>query len=86
MWHGRFRGFGSGIMLIYNNMDERIFKSDAKSLVDMMFNIKLFKDDVTRDSMNEMEDFINYLLSSRYDTYVKFHKISERIAALPKCQ
>ena len=50
-------------------MDEKIFKQDAKQIVDLAFDTKLFKDEVTRDNMNSFEDLIGFLLKSRYESY-----------------
>jgi hypothetical protein len=58
-------------------MKEELFKNDAKQIVDMVFESKLFKDDVTRNDMNAIEDFISYLLQSRYDSYLKLKNILE---------
>lgn len=60
-------------------MEEKIFKSDAKQIVDMAFDNKLFKDEITRDDMNSFEDLINYLLSSRFDSYKRIHDLTTRI-------
>ena len=56
-------------------MDEKIFKQDAKQIVDLAFNEKLFKDDITRDDMNSFEELINFLLSSRYESYKRAEKL-----------
>jgi hypothetical protein len=37
-------------------MDDKIFKQDAKSIVDLAFNNKLFKEEITRDDMNTFEE------------------------------
>jgi hypothetical protein len=60
-------------------MDEKIFKGDAKQIVDTAFDKKLFKDEITRDHMQEFEDLISYLLQSRYDGYIKMTKLLEKI-------
>ena len=56
-------------------MDEKIFKQDAKQIVDLAFNEKLFKDEITRDDMNSFEELINFLLSSRYASYKRAEKL-----------
>ena len=43
-------------------MDEKIFKQDAKQMVDMIFEANLFHDNVTRDNMNTFEELIRFLL------------------------
>ena len=62
-----------------NNMEKQIFKSDAKQIVDLFFETKLFKEDVTRDDMNETENLVQFLLESRFDSYVRINKLTERI-------
>lgn len=52
-------------------MDEKMFKNDAKQIVDIMFDTKLLKEDVTRDGMNAFEDLIQFLLQSKLDSYQK---------------
>jgi hypothetical protein len=56
-------------------MEDKIFKTDAKQIVDMIFDNKLFKDEVTRDNMNGFEDLIQFLLQSRYESYLRCEKL-----------
>jgi hypothetical protein len=60
-------------------MDEMIFKQDAKQIVDLAFDNKLFKDEVTRDDMNSFEELINFLLSSRYESYKRVDNLLSRL-------
>lgn len=60
-------------------MQQQIFKNDAKQIVDLMFNTKLFSDDVTRDIMNEFEEFITFMLQSRFDSYVKIDSLLKKL-------
>lgn len=60
-------------------MENIIFKNDAKQIVDMAFDNKLFKDNITRDDMNSFEDLIQFLLQSRYESYVRVNYLMERI-------
>ena len=53
-----------------NNMDEKIFKQDAKQIVDLAFDNKLFKDEITRDDMNGFQSLIQFLLSTAYPSYL----------------
>lgn len=55
------------------------FKKDAKQIVDMLFDTKCFKEDISRDDMIELEKFINYLLESKTDSYIKFIEINKKI-------
>ena len=52
-------------------MDENIFRQDAKQMVDLAFNNKLFKEKITRDDMIGFEGLINYLLQSKYESYIR---------------
>lgn len=54
-------------------MDEKMFKNDAKQIVDIMFDTKLLKEDVTRDGMNGFEDLIQFLLQSKFESYQKIN-------------
>ncbi len=60
-------------------MEEKLFKQDAKSVTDLLFDTKFFKDDITRDNMNSIEEFIQFLLQSRFDSYIRLEKIVKSI-------
>lgn len=60
-------------------MEKKIFQNDAKQMVDMMFETKLLREDITRDLMSTFEDLIQFLLESRYDSYVKIEKVLKSI-------
>jgi hypothetical protein len=60
-------------------MEELIFKQDAKQIVDMAFDKKLFKDEITRDDMNGFEDLISFLLSSRFESYKKCEELLKKL-------
>lgn len=60
-------------------MEERLFKNDAKSIVDLAFETKFFRENVTRDDMNSFEEMIQYMLQSRFESYVKIHKLNEKM-------
>ena len=61
-------------------MEDKIFKQDAKQIVDLAFNKKLFKNEITRDDMNAFEELINFLLSSRYESYKRAEKLLESLS------
>lgn len=46
----------------------KIFKQDAKSIVDTLFETKIFRNDLTRDELNTIEEMVDYMMSSRYDS------------------
>ena len=60
-------------------MEDKIFKNDAKTIVDMFFNTKIFKDNITRDDMNATEEFIESVLRSRFESYQKCEKLMESL-------
>ena len=60
-------------------MDDKIFKQDAKQMVDMMFDSNLFHDNVTRDNMNTFQDLIQFLLQSKFDSYKRLEKLNESV-------
>lgn len=60
-------------------MEDKIFKSDAKAIVDTAFDSKLFKDTLTRDDFNSFEELIEYMLKSRFEAYKKLHVLIEKV-------
>jgi len=60
-------------------MEERIFKADAKVIVDTAFNNRLFKDELTRDDFNSFEDIITFMLQSRFESYLRLTKLADSI-------
>lgn len=60
-------------------MEDRIFKADAKQIVDMAFDNKLFKDELTRDDFNAFEDLLQFLLQSRFESYKRVVALTESI-------
>ncbi len=63
-------------------MEDKYFKTDAKAIVDMLFDTKVFKEDLTRDNLNHLEEFVGYLLQSKFDSYVKVTKLMESVNKL----
>jgi hypothetical protein len=56
-------------------MEDKIFKNDAKQIVDLAFNNKLFKEEITRDDFNAFEELIGFLLQSRFESYQRAEKL-----------
>ena len=65
-------------------MEDKIFKADAKQLVDIAFNNKLFKDELTRDDFNAFEDLIQFLLQGRFESYQRVEKLMKTIEGREK--
>lgn len=60
-------------------IDNGIFKQDAKIIVDMLFDTKAFREDITRDSMDGLQDLILYLLQNRHDSHLRLTALTEKI-------
>lgn len=56
-----------------------IFKQDAKSITDTLFETKIFRDDLTRDELNSIEEMIDYCMSSRFDSLKRAEKLYKQI-------
>jgi len=61
-----------------------IFKQDAKSIVDTLFETKVFRDDLTRDELNTIEEILDYMMSSKYDSIKRAEKLFNQISAKTK--
>jgi hypothetical protein len=57
---------------------EKMIKTDAKAVVDLLFETKVFKDELTRDNLNSIEEFVGYLLETRINSNVKMLKFKEK--------
>ena len=55
------------------------FKPDAKIIIDLLFDTKQFKEDVTRDDMNATEEFLTKMMEMRFDSFVSLTKLQDRI-------
>lgn len=56
-----------------------LFRQDAKTIVDAWFDAKIFRDEITRDDMNVIEDLLEYMLTTRFDSYVRLLELSNKI-------
>ena len=62
-------------------MVQRIFKTDAKQIVDLVFDAKLFRDDLTRDNLNSIEELIQFMMQSRFESYQRAQNLLKSIEA-----
>jgi len=60
-------------------MEPHLFKQDAKSIVDTIFETKCFREDLTRDDINAVEELVQFMLSSRFDSFLQARKLSQKI-------
>lgn len=58
---------------------EKHFSADAKTIVDTLFDNKVFRPDLTRDDMTAVEQLIEYMMSSRMSSLIKIKGIMERV-------
>tara|TARA_R100001086_G_scaffold91296_1_gene45185 strand:- start:761 stop:973 length:213 start_codon:yes stop_codon:yes gene_type:complete len=52
---------------------------EAKTLVNLMFDNKLFRNDLTRDDLNSIEEYLDYSLNSRLKTHVEFSDLFKKL-------
>ena len=60
-------------------ISDNVFRQDAKTIVDMLFDKKLFVDDLTRDDMNALEDLVDLLLKSKLESHVRCHELLQSL-------
>ena len=58
---------------------ETRFKNEAKMIVDSMFESGTFHEKITRDDMNEVENFISFSMTSRYNSEMKAKALLDKI-------
>ena len=64
---------------IFKEMTEQYFKSDAKQMVDMLFDNKLFIDRLTRDELNELENLLSFIMQSKFDSHIRAKELFNKI-------
>ncbi len=52
-------------------MEDKVYKQDARQLVDMLFDSKFFRADLLRKDMRAIEDYIKFCLQSKFEGYKK---------------
>jgi hypothetical protein len=60
-------------------MTQEYFKRDAKQIVDMLFDNKLFVDRLSRDELNGIEELVCFLMQSRFDSHEKAKHLFDSI-------
>ena len=63
---------------------EDLFKTDAKDIIDSLFDAKLFRDDLTRDDISAAEEFLLFCMNSRYEQKRRVERLLGRVEYLPK--
>jgi hypothetical protein len=62
-------------------MEARIFKNDAKQIVDLVFDAKVFREDLTRDNLNSIEEMIQFMMQGRFESYQRGQNLLKSIEA-----
>lgn len=60
-------------------MKENYFKQDAKQIVDMLFDNKIFRDNVTRDDLTAVETHLSYLLDQKFNSHLRLAELIKKI-------
>ena len=60
-------------------MENTYFKPDAKTIVDMLFDNGIFRENITRDDMNSTETFIQEMMQMRFDSHLRLKKLTDKI-------
>ncbi len=55
------------------------FKSDAKTIVDTLFDNKFFDSKLTRDDLNALEELVLYMMDARFNSAWKAKELWESI-------
>lgn len=54
------------------------FTHTAKWIVDALFDNKLFRDDLTRDELNTIENHISDIMQMEYDSYLRMQSFIKK--------
>ena len=55
------------------------FKQEEKAIVDGFYDGKLFKDNITRDDMNKVEEFITDMMNTRFEAQMRTENLYRSI-------
>ncbi len=62
-------------------MDEKLskrFQKDAQQIVDTLFESKMLREDIKRNEMTDLENLIEFMIDSRFDSYVRARVLAEK--------
>ncbi len=57
---------------------EGYYKRQAKELIDLLFDKRFLADDLSRESINWLEDYIGFILQSRCDLAARTALLSKK--------
>lgn len=61
-----------------------MFRSDAKHMVDALFDAKCMREDITRDQLNVTEDALSDLMQMRFDAHLRAVELLKKMEHLTK--
>ncbi len=56
-----------------------VSRSESKTIVDLMFDNNIFRNDLTRDDLNAVEEYLDYSLNSRLKSIDTIRNIMKTI-------
>lgn len=59
---------------------EEYYKREAKKLTDLLFNKGFLDKDLSRQSINWLEDFLGYIMQTQVESAVKANEFLRKIA------
>lgn len=62
--------------------DNKRYLDDAKIIVNMLFDTKKFKESITRPEMEQLDEYIAFLLKSKFDSYIRLQAIIDSVNKL----
>jgi len=60
------------------------FKGDVKDMIDKLFEAKFFKDSITRDNLNTIENYLEWSLNCKFNSHIKLLELQKMIKELDK--
>lgn len=57
---------------------DNLFKADAKSIVDTLYDNKMLNEKLNRDDMKAVEYLLHYMMNSRYHSQMRAEKLMEK--------
>lgn len=57
-----------------------LISNDAKQIVDLLYDTNMFKEGLTRDNLNSIEELVICLLETRVTSQIKKNELRNRIS------
>ncbi len=56
-----------------------IHRTEAKTIIDMLFDNKMFRDDLTRDDLNKLEEYLHFSMNTRIKSHIRIGELMKKI-------